>query len=373
MAATASAPILTDATAAATRVRGIDLARAIAILGMIVVNFTVVMTGPSHEDGGAFGWWYAQCTGRASAGFVVLAGIGISLLTRRDRQNGDLRPARTRLLKRAIFLFALGLAFQLVWPGDILHYYGVYLALAAPFLGARTRTLWLAALSSVALFCAAFATLNYSLGWNWWTLTYHDFWSARGFARNLLFNGFHPVLPWIAFLFAGMALGRTDLTMRRTRLQWIAAGAAVFAGAMIASHLILDATYELPQAQRLWWRTWAGTGSLPPMPLYVLQAGGLAVSIIGLCVELGFVLPGWSLWPLIATGQLALTIYVLHVLLGLGVIEEVWGDFESTRYSLEFAMTASLTFFGIALLAATVLRALLPRGPLEWVMRRISR
>jgi uncharacterized membrane protein len=61
------------------RIIGYDVARALAIFGMVVVNFKVVMAASEADPG-----WLASLVGllegRAAATFVILAGVGLSLL-----------------------------------------------------------------------------------------------------------------------------------------------------------------------------------------------------------------------------------------------------------------------------------------------------
>ena len=45
---------------------------------------------------------------------------------------------------------------------------------------------------------------------------------------ELLFTGYYPVLPWLAYLLVGMGLGRLDLRVRRVQAT-IAAGGAILA------------------------------------------------------------------------------------------------------------------------------------------------
>ena len=52
--------------------------------------------------------------------------------------------------------------------------------------------------------------LDFDRGWNWATLSYRDFWTIEGFLRHSLFNGWHPVFPWAAFLLWGMWLGASE-------------------------------------------------------------------------------------------------------------------------------------------------------------------
>ena len=78
-----------EAPVGAARVVGIDVARAVAVLGMVLVNFKVLSN--TREAGP--GWLVAlaeRLDGRASALFVVLAGVGVGMLTRRAREDGSI-------------------------------------------------------------------------------------------------------------------------------------------------------------------------------------------------------------------------------------------------------------------------------------------
>lgn len=135
------------------RIVGLDIARAFAMIGMVIVNFKVAM---SAEDNGA-PWLKtiaAIFDGRAAATFVVLAGIGASLGSRRARESNNpalQRSARITLAKRALFLFVLGWAFYPIWEADILHFYGRYLAIGSVVLFAPDKRL----LTVAAVSCGA--------------------------------------------------------------------------------------------------------------------------------------------------------------------------------------------------------------------------
>jgi len=159
------------------RVIGYDLARALAIFGMVIVNFKIVM---SAERNGPE--WLVSLVGlldgRAAATFVVLAGAGISLLSQKGRSRGDhdqLARDRRMLLKRALFLFIVGLLYTPIWPADILHFYGAYIAVAAFLLATPGRQLWGCSGALVLAFVVLFFTLNYDHGWDWKTLEYNGF------------------------------------------------------------------------------------------------------------------------------------------------------------------------------------------------------
>ena len=217
------------------RVIGYDLARALAIFGMVVVNFKIVM---GAEQNGPT-WlvdFIGLLDGRAAATFVVLAGAGLSLLAQKGRTMRDddrLAQDRRTLLKRALFLFIVGLLYTPIWPADILHFYGVYIAIAAFLLATPARQIWSYSGALVLVFVVLFFNLNYDQGWDWKTLEYDGFWTPLGMVRHLFYNGFHPVIPWLAFLFVGNVLGRQDMgdpAIRRRVFVWGAGVAAIAEG-----------------------------------------------------------------------------------------------------------------------------------------------
>lgn len=350
------------------RIVGFDLARALAVIGMVIVNFKVVM----HAGASDAPWWLAifdALDGRASALFVILAGVGLSLLSKRARDAGDpaaLRAARSGILKRAAFLFVAGLLYVQVWPADILHYYGAYMVIGALALSWRTGVLVAAALAMMAGFVVLAATLDYGAGWNWETLAYAGFWTPAGFARNLFFNGFHPVFPWAGFLLLGMALGRADM-QSRTVLYRVFIGGLVMG---IAAELTMTVGILLgTPGSGIWSHLWS-SGPLPPLPLYWIAAAGDAMALIAACVWAGQRWHGarW-LTPLVHTGQLALTLYIAHVVIGMGVLDAL--GLLGGR-TLAFAVGSALAFSAGAVLCAHLWRRRFALGPVEWLMRRCT-
>lgn len=352
------------------RIIGYDLARAFAIFGMVVVNFKIVMG--AEQDGPA---WIVNLVGlldgRAAATFVVLAGAGLSLLSQKARTLDDRRQLaqdRRTLLKRALFLFFVGLLYTPIWPADILHFYGVYIAVAAFLLAASARQLWIYSVVLVLVFVVMFFTLNYDHGWDWKTLEYYGFWTPVGMIRHLFYNGFHPVLPWLAFLLVGMVLGRQDMsdpTVRRRVLLWGAGVALVAEGVSWLLIHVLSTGVNLADQEAI--IAIFGTEPMPPMPLYVVAGTGTACAIIAAAISLGqrYYESAW-LQPFVATGQLSLTLYVAHVVFGMGTLE-AFGLLENQ--TLPFALFASVVFCMVGVLFAYLWRSRFKRGPLETVMR----
>jgi len=356
------------------RVIGFDIARALAVFGMVVVNFKIVM-GADSAGPDWLVWAVGLLDGRAAATFVVLAGVGISLMSFSSRLASDRAAvARDRgtLLRRAAFLFVVGLAYTPIWPADILHFYGVYIVAAVLLLTASVRRLLVGATAVVLLFMALLFPLNYEAGWDWDTLSYQGFWTPLGMIRHLFFNGFHPVVPWLAFMLVGMALGRLDLTdaKMRTRVLYWSVSATVVAETASWGLKRLVGAAALSRQDEADLLAMFSTDPMPPVVLYMVAAGGTAVTAVVLCVWLGTQYRGSS-WirPLVATGQLALTLYVAHVVVGMGVLEAA-NLLENQ--SLSFALMAAAAFCILGVAFATMWTRRFRRGPLEWLMRLVT-
>ncbi len=355
------------------RIYGYDIARALAVFGMVIVNFKIAMGA-----GRAGRHWLLDLAGllegRAAATFVVLAGVGLSLMSRHARRTNDaasISGQRRNLFKRAFFLFTVGLLYTPLWPADILHFYGVYITIGALLLTAPSRRLmWLAG-AFTSIFVVLLLLFDYERAWDWQTLCYSDFWTVRGMVRHLFFNGFHPVFPWTAFLLIGMVIGRLDLrdAVVRRRLFFQGLGLAALAEAT-AALLIRGLSPAADAATKEDIHALFGTAPMPPMPLYILAGAGTAAAVIAACVALSERL-GDTAWPrpLIATGQLALTIYVAHVVIGMGTLEAL-GRLENQTPA--FAIGSAAVFCATAVVFAHLWRRRFRRGPLEWLMRRVT-
>ena len=357
------------------RIIGYDFARALAILGMVIVNFKEVME--AGENGPVWLMWLVGLLeGRAAAIFVILAGVGLSLLSRRARLTHDVEmnvQNRNTLLKRALFLFVVGLLYTPVWPADILHFYGIYIAIGAFLLTSSDKRLWQWAASFMIGFVMLLLLFDYEAGWNWKTLDYIDLWTFSGMIRHLFFNGFHPVFPWTAFLIVGMWLGRQDISVSQVRKKLLlyGLGVAIVAEGLswILVHVFTNGGsvtgVEAEEIQAV-----LGTKPMPPMPLYLLSAGGTAIVVITLSILLTerYATSKW-IQAFVMTGQLALTLYVAHVVLGMGALE-AFGRLE--KQPLFFAVSSAIIFYLAGIVFSVVWAKRFRRGPLEWVMRRVT-
>lgn len=345
-----------SAAAQQGRLHGLDFARFLAFAGMVFVNFHVVM---GLEIGADWAFIFLGAfEGKAAATFVVLAGLGLGLAA----QRAEPATFRRITLKRALFLFVIGLINSLIFPADILHYYAVYFVFGLLLIQQSTRLILLVMLLLPSAFLVMLLTLNYDLGWNWVTFDYEGFWTPRGFVRNLFFNGWHPVVPWLSFLLFGFLLARLDLRSSKVRKSMMLFGA-----------LAVGLSYGL---SGLWGSFVEGelavlgqTKPVPPVPFYMLGGMGAASLVVGFSLVLFDLEKSAWLRPFTLAGRQALTLYIAHIIIGMGTLEElgmIGGQ------PAEAAVFAGCLFIVFSILYAMVWAKFFKVGPIEWVMRRVA-
>ena len=229
------ARLLSDSPAPG-RLVAIDVARCLALLGMVATH-VLETRGPD----GSLAFGHALAGGRASALFAVLAGVSIALVTGRDRPlvGGARARAAAGLGVRALLVAALGLVLGQVDSGIavILTYYGVLFLLALPFLGLSARALALLAAGWIVLAPVLSHLVRPSLPERQfasptWEQLLDD---PGGLVAELTFTGYYPAVPWLAYVLAGMAVGRLDLTSRRTAAVLAVGGAVAAVAATVVS------------------------------------------------------------------------------------------------------------------------------------------
>jgi uncharacterized protein len=354
------------------RIIGIDVARALAVIGMIIVNFKVVF----GENGLSWVKSFASVfDGKAAATFVVLAGVGLALMTNsaiKNKNQDKLKIVRRRILKRALFLFIVGISYIAIWPADILHFYGIYMAITMLLLISKERTLIATAITLIVAFPILMIFWNYETGWDFNTLDYQGFWTLKGFMRNLFFNGFHPVIPWTAFMLFGYWFGKQDLHNDKfiKKTFWISA--IIFVSIQALSYLSISFLSEGNQETAKELTEILGTNPMPPLPIYMFNGSAIAFAIISACIIIAKRFENNKIIDALnKTGQLALTFYVAHVIIGMGIIDVI-NPAKMGNYSVEFSVVYALAFSLLCIVFAVIWRKYKTSGPLEWIMRKIT-
>ena len=157
--------------------------------------------------------------------------------------------------------------------------------------------------------------------------------------------------------------------MPRRAMAW---GLGLVAGTVMLSTSLLQwlGSHPQPGLDAATATALLGLRSMPPLPIFLLNAAGCALFVIGASVlaerrwrDAG-VIKG-----LAATGRMAFTWYMAHIIIGLGgVILLGW-----TRTSHAQALLTAIGFFAIAVAVSVRWRQRFAAGPLEYVLRRIGR
>lgn len=338
------------------RLEGLDLARYLAFVGMVIVNFKIAMGAERSE--GFLGVMTSALEGRAAATFVVLAGIGLGLAG----VKGE-RQTITVTLRRAVFLLAIGLLNMTIFDADILHYYAFYFLFGALLLTSSSRVLVGVIFGLNVAFVAMVFLLDYEAGWNWGDFSYSGFWTPVGFMRNLFFNGWHPVIPWLGFLLFGIILSRLPLSEKSTQIRLVVFGVLAFFGAESASAFLVTqlAPIDADPASLV------TTSPIPPMPLYMIAGLGAASCVVGLCLLVANTLNKAGIMRLLVpAGRQTLTLYIAHILVGMGTLEALGMLGGQT---IGQSLVASLLFCVLATIYALIWARWFKRGPIEALMR----
>ncbi len=388
--------VASTAPTTASRLVGVDLARGLALVGMMATHVVPVLVVTGSGPGGALVEQvhplHLLAGGRASALFAVLAGVSLALVAGRDRPPAGPAWARAvrSLLARALVVAAVGLTLGSLDSGIavILVNYAVLFVVACAFLPLRARRLWPLALGWLALSPVLSHLWRTSLPPGpgavpaWGGLL-----DPVGFATELVVTGYYPVLTWTGYLLLGLAVGRSSWLHRDRPVPL--AGAAVGGTAVaVATKLVSSALLQLPGVrERLvvppgsfvqpdldlavqtsmygttpttswWWLAVSGQHSGTPLDL--LHTAGCAVAVLAVCLLVARAAPARAvLLPLAAAGSTTFTLYTLHVL-----VETVRHAAVPTP-STEGAVLVWLVQVVAALALATAWRLLGGGGPTE--------
>lgn len=354
------------------RIIGIDVARALAIMGMIIVNFKIVFGTKGNP---ILQSMTSIFDGKAAACFVVLAGVGIAFMTNSalgDNNRQKLKIAKQRILKRALFLFTMGLSYVSIWPADILHFYGVYMLLTISLLNLKPVHILISTIILIFSYPLLMMLMDYETGWNFNTLEYLDFWGFSGFFRNLFYNGFHPVIPWTAFMLYGLWLGRLNLRDDKILLRLLKFSLIAFLVIQAISYYSIEllSSGDLKLKEDLVYIL--GTSPMPPLPIYMVNGITISTFVISLCIWLANKYESNLFITLLKNmGQLALTFYVAHVVIGMGLIDVI-GNKEFGEYSIRFSFLYALGFCFACIIFASVWLKYFKSGPLEFIMRKLT-
>jgi len=392
------------------RITGIDTARGVAILGMLATHIFPLLIA---DDTGAVwpSWVGLSLTGVSSALFVVLAGVGLTLLT---KNSSNLLASRLQLSLRAVSLIVIGLFLGHAGSNVaiILVHYGVLFLLAMWFIGLSRKALTITAISWLVIApllhgvltrfmqLQAGGTASYVEHWRLWTSpTLVDVLSRPMVTLwDIFFTGYYPVISFLGYVLVGMALGRANLKRFTTGVGLLVTGAVMYVvcrgvaawlltddaftyrvahatgvrvdelGALAATGASIDTNLLMGTPQ---WYGLAVPHSGAPLDIY--STAGAAIAAIGLFLVLTrSAMLRAVLFPVTATGMIALTAYVVHVVLT-GLWPRDWPPMVVVGDPVwDSAWLMLLVHWALVIALGVIIQLAGVRGPLESLLRAIS-
>lgn len=363
----------------ASRITGIDLARALALLGMVAVHSGDLAAG----DGSPLP--LSLLAGKAAALFAVLAGFSVALSTRRYDRTRDAAAALT-VRGAAIAFLGLVLGSLGTSIAVILVNYGAMFVLAPLALRLRTRILAASALLWMVVTPVLGFWLRDTFDLARDTAVPHlgNYTDVGQLLTSVFLTGYYPVLQWFGYLLVGLLLARLDWSAPSTALRVGMAGAGAAVVAYGTSMLLLasggraaiEASAEgVPAAawgsveagmftgswgtvptDTWWWMAVAGPHTSTVFDLLV--TGGVACATIAACIQACRLSPGLvrALTPLLVAGTMPLTLYSLHIVLSMS----------SQNF---FAQALALLIVAVAWKTLAGARP----GPLEWGLAELTK
>lgn len=400
---------------ASARMIGVDVARFVAIIGMIAAHL-VPMAGMLAEPGSAAdiadSVTEMLTAGIAAPLFAVLGGVSAVFATRRLREQGHIAEAIVSVAVRGLLLIVIGLLLGFVQTPVIivLVYYGVAMLLVAPFIAAPSWVLGgLAAVLSVIggpVNIMLRPTAEAMLTGGWQITVGSLITDPLDTLCTVLLTGEYPALTWCVYLFVGMLIGRALTTAHAGETLGRTAGLLAMGGTALAvasqlvsryvgvpmgaratgedvsvfAEQVMQSSNGAPLSTELWAQLVATPHSGSPVDVF--RTVGIAAAVIGLLVlvcdvwrERRGAPVGVVLGAVRAAGAAPLTVYTLHILSTGLLFAPMFASPEAffehgLGWWAEGLSAWGLQVAGVLVLGA-VLAALGKRGPLEALVSRI--
>jgi len=340
---------------APARLAGIDLARGLAVVGMLAAH---LLTIEALEIGDP-ATWVDVVNGRSSILFATLAGVSIGLMTggRVPLAGVDRTQVSARLAIRAAALWIVGYVMLLLGVPVfvILPAYAILFLLTLPFLGLRAPVLFAIA-GALALVMPVVQVVLDAL----------PLWSTPvGEQLSPLLGWAYPFPTWIAFVLAGLAVGRCDLRAARVAVVLVVSGLAL-AAVGYGFDAAVPGTGETTFAGALLTARAHSSGLFE-----VIGSGGVALAVAGACLLACRTFLRWPAVPLRAVGSMPLTAYTAQLIvwaIAAAVLLGDTGDLSGFRALDPFwPITLGL------ILGCCAWTFLVGRGPLETALDRATR
>jgi len=355
-----------------SRLIGLDVTRAIALIGVVVMNYH----GNLNDQSIGTDFWHrifnvysGVLSTRFAATFVFVAGIGTALLSRQAfEKKHEVGKLRTRLIRRGALLLLGGYFLNHAWPGTILFYYGAYFILSALFIIWKSRSIILVAITTAitATVVSSWEVNQAHQGYSTQWLHPRNIHSIKDLFLRIFIDYTHPVFPWLAFFCIGIVFGRNLEAVRKKWLQVSVVSCAVIFMCYVITSILDHQDVRSHSVIHV-------VTSMQPFTrglFYTLTS--LAIAIISFLI-ISQVAEKYRESALIVhlqrSGQVTMSLYLLHVLAYYALVR--WPHF-ITATGLDTALIFAGVFWLFAITIASWWQHHFGQGPAERLYRAIG-
>jgi hypothetical protein len=323
-----------------TRIEGVDLARGLALLSMMAAHVF------DADEPSTVATVAADCSVTT---FALVAGVSLALMSGGNRVGRERAAIRAGIAVHAVLIAVIGLALGFTGRADIvLPCFAVLFLLAIPLLGLRpwmlTRIAAVLLLVAPPLITATLVSAApRSVDDPTFATVITD---PSGLVIGLFLTGFYPVIAYLAYICAGLAIGRMDLSSVQVAYRLVLGGLGAVAMGML--------WLMLPPPHAHSWM----------VLIHDVHALGAAMTVVGASLLVVRVpVSARLLWPIRTAGTMPLTLYSAHVLV------LVPGVLEHEPVVLYLSLVAGGLVFEVLWRAFVAQQ----QGPLEWLVGEASR
>jgi non-ribosomal peptide synthetase-like protein len=360
-----------------SRYDSLDIARGLAVVGMIYMHFV-----PAETEHGGISLIASELAifleGKSAALFCLLAGMTWELQSTRVSPQAPAMASPYAcgtgwyLFRRALTLAVAGVVLHVyVWPTEILVPLALMMLIATLLVPNKTRARLLTAALCIALIPIVPMYLGHYIETDWNVDGGHLADSKFGWVtlRYLLFDGNYPLVPWLAFPLLGMVMMAKHRDGTRPMRVWFAPSLAIAVLLQLYAIWVranMDALEALtPYLASTW---------LPTTVPFLLTAGsGALVVVSGASWLWGAPRPTESSAPfrwLGLLGRTSLTHYFLHLCLVYVPLTALLGNDD---WSVAIGLLAFASYLAIAIPLTVLWFRRNRRGPVEAIWSFFSK
>jgi len=349
-----------------TRDRALDLARGLAVVGMVWSHF-VPSEGATTLPGELATLAARQCEDKSAALFCLLAGMAWAL------QGNRTTPSPRQWLyvaRRALAMLTLGgLLGYCLWPTEIL------MPLALMFVA----TMALRRLGTMACLCAALlvvAAVPPVMVWfghfgeqDWLDDGSPRMWTSFGAVtlRYFVFDGNYPLLPWLCFPLVGSAWVASGATPSRCG-RWLVFTLPLALAMQAWSAWATDHADRLGDLAVHLQTTWGPMTTVPFAAQNLAWSAAIVAALVWWQARRGL---SRAYEPLVLVGRASLTHYVLHLVVVFAPLR-LWYPDKDWDWSIGVGVILTLGYVAITVPLTVLWFRFHRRGPLEAVLSWLS-